>query len=51
MYKQKGKVLPDYKSESSVSSPDRLKLFVDAPGKRRRNTLLELADEEETNVI
>jgi hypothetical protein len=49
-YGQEGKALPDYKSESPVGSPNRLEPFVDAPGKGRRDTLLELADEEETNV-
>jgi hypothetical protein len=42
--------LSDHKSESPVSSPNRLKHLVDAPGKGRHDTLLELADKEETDV-
>jgi hypothetical protein len=51
IYKQKGKVLPDYKSKSPVSFLNRLKPFVNAPDKRKHNTLLKLANKEETNVI
>jgi hypothetical protein len=51
MYKQKRKVLPDHESKSSVSFPNRLKPFVNAPGKERRDTLLDLVDKERTNVI
>jgi hypothetical protein len=47
---QEGKALPDHESESPVGSPDRLEPLVDAPGKGRRDTLLELADEEGTDV-
>jgi hypothetical protein len=42
--------LPDYESESLVSSLNKLKPFVDVPSKERRNTLLKLADKERTNV-
>jgi hypothetical protein len=45
------KALPDHESESPVGSPNRLEPLVDAPGKRRHNTLLELADKEGTDVI
>jgi hypothetical protein len=50
-YKQKGKALPDHELESPVSSPNRLKPLVDALGKGRRDTLLDLADKKRTNVI
>jgi hypothetical protein len=50
MYKQKEKVLPDYKLKSPVSSFNRLKPFVDTPSKEKRNTLLKLTDKERTNV-
>jgi hypothetical protein len=50
MYGQEGKVLLDHKSESPVGSSNRLKPLVNAPGKGRRDTLLDLADEEETDV-
>jgi hypothetical protein len=50
-YGQEGKALPDHESESPVGSSDRLEPLVNAPGKGRHNTLLELADKEGTNVI
>jgi hypothetical protein len=49
-HRQKGKVLSDHEPESAVSSPDRLEHLVNAPGKGRRDTLLELADKERTDV-
>jgi hypothetical protein len=51
MYKQKEKVLLDYKLKSSVNSFDRLKPLVNALSKKRRDTLLKLADKKGTNVI
>jgi hypothetical protein len=51
MYKQEEKALPDHKSESPISSLNRLKPFVDALNKRKRNILLKLTGKEETNVI
>jgi hypothetical protein len=50
MYKQKGKALPDYKSESLIGSPNKLKPFVDVLSKRKHDTLLNLANKKETNV-
>jgi hypothetical protein len=49
-YGQERKVLLNHKSESPVSSSDRLKHLVNASGKGRRDTLLKLTDEEGTNV-
>jgi hypothetical protein len=43
--------LSDYELKSLVSSFNRLKPFVDASGKERRDILLELADKEKTDVI
>jgi hypothetical protein len=43
--------LSGHESESPVGSFDRLKHLVNAFGKGRHNTLLELADKEETDVI
>jgi hypothetical protein len=50
LYTRQGEVLPEHKSEGPVGSLDRLEHLVDAPGKGRQDTLLELADEKGTDV-
>jgi hypothetical protein len=49
-YKQK-KILSDYKSESPISSSNKLKHLVNAFGKKRHNTLLKVINKKETNII
>jgi hypothetical protein len=50
MYKQERKALLDYKSESLISSFNRLKPLVNAFSKERHDTLLELANKKGTDV-
>jgi hypothetical protein len=50
-HKQKRKVLSGYKSESPISSFNKLKYFVNILSKKRHNTLLKLANKKGTNII